>query len=278
MKSIKLFNNYHNGDIFYSRLITQNLKDLFDIEYYHSTPLSQFEDFKNIKEFNISTPGFSENTSLSFDTWVGQRNCEFLRGTLCSFYTGKKILINIFNQLGLPIPKDEDLLPYVIYDNLKHIDSVKNKLSNYDNFLSKILISNNNVQSGQSVNFDFDPIINVLSDMFPNHLFLITNPTSIVKNNVVQIKDITGSDFDLLYISFISTKCDIIVGRASGPYCYCHVKENLMNENKTFISLTHHDIEGIWFKESKAKQIWSNNYDNNNILEIINTEINLWLQ
>lgn len=278
MKSIKLFNNYHNGDIFYSRLITQNLKDLFDIEYYHSTPLSQFEDFKNIKEFNISTPRFSENTSLSFDTWVGQNNAEFLRGTLCSFYTGKKILINIFNQLGLTIPKDEDLLPYVIYDNLKHIDSVKNKLSNYDNFLSKILISNNDVQSGQSVNFDFDPIINVLSDMFPNHLFLITNPTSIVKNNVVQIKDITGSDFDLLYISFISTKCDIIIGRASGPYCYCHVKENLMNEKKTFISLTHNDIEGIWFKESKAKQIWSNNYDNNNILEIINTEINLWSQ
>ena len=278
MKTIKLFNNYHNGDIFYSRLITQNLKDLFDIEYYHSTPLSQFEDFKNIKEFNISTPRFYENTSMSFDTWVGQNNAEFLRGTLCSFYTGKKILINIFNQLGLTIPKDEDLLPYVIYDNLKHIDSVKNKLSNYDNFLSKILISNNDVQSGQSVNFDFDPIINVLSDMFPNHLFLITNPTSIIKNNVVQIKDITGNDFDLLYISYISTKCDIIVGRASGPYCYCHVKENLMNENKTFISLTHNDIEGIWFKESKAKQIWSNNYDNNTILEIINTEINLWSQ
>jgi hypothetical protein len=278
MKAIKLFNNYHNGDIFYSRLITQNLKDLFDIEYYHSTPLSQFEDFKNIKEFNISSPRFSENTSLSFDTWVGQNNTEFLRGTLCSFYTGKKILINIFNQLDLPIPKDEDLLPYIIYDNLKHIDSVKNKLSNYDNFLSKILISNNNVQSGQSVNFDFDPIINVLSDMFPNHLFLITNPTSINKNNVINIKEITGNEFDLLYISFISTKCDIIVGRASGPFCYCHVKENLMNQNKTFISLTHYEIEGVWFKESEAKQIWTNNYDNDNIVNIINNEINLLSQ
>lgn len=278
MRTIKLFNNYHNGDIFYSRLITQNLKDIFNIEYYHSTPLLQFEDFKNIEEYNNSSPRFSDNTSLSFDTWVGQNNSEFLRGTLCSFYTGKKILINIFNQLGISIPKDEDLLPYVIYDNLKHIDIVKNKLSNYDNFLHKILISNNNVQSGQSLNFDFDPIINILSDRYPNHLFLITNPTSVIKNNVIHIKDITGNDFDLLYISFISTKCDIIIGRASGPYCYCHVKENLMNENKTFISLTHNDIEGIWFKESNAKQIWSNNYDNNHILDIINTEIDLWSQ
>jgi hypothetical protein len=278
MKTIKLFNNYHNGDIFYSRLITQNIKDLFDIEYYHSTPLSQFEDFNTVKEHNNSSLNLSENNVPSFDTWVGQNNAEFLRDTLCSFYTGKKILINIFNKLNLPTPSDEDLLPYIIYDNLKHIDSVKNKFSNYDNFLRKILISNNSVQSAQSINFDFDPIINVLSDMYPNHLFLITNPTSIKKDNVIQVSDITGTDFDLLYISYISTKCDIIVGRASGPFCYCHVRENLMDQNKTFISITHNDIEGIWFRESIAKQVWTNNYDNNEIVNIINGEINLWSQ
>jgi hypothetical protein len=278
MKKVKLFNNYHNGDVFYSRLVVQNLVDIFNIEYYHSTVLSQFEDIDNVKEFNYLCPSFYENTSLKFDTWVGQNNCEFLKDTLCSFYTGKKILINIFNQLGLSIPKDEDLLPYVIYDKLKHIDSVKNKLSNYDNFINKILISNNNVQSGQSLNFDFDPIINILSDIYPKHLFLVTNPTSIIKNNVIHIKDITVNSFDLLYISFISTKCDIIIGRASGPYCYCHVKENLMDKNKTFISFTHNDIEGIWYRESKAKQIWSNKYDTKNILDVINNEISLWSQ
>jgi len=213
---------------------------------------------------------------LIFDTWVGQNNEEFLRGTLCSFYTGKKILTSIFNQLNLHIPKDEDLLTYVIYDNLKNISNIKNKLSNYDYFSKKILVSNNNVQSEQSLNFDFDPIIDLLSNMHPNHLFLITNPTKVIKNNVVHSKDITGNDFDLLYISYISTKCNIIIGRASGPYCYCHVKENLMDENKTFISFTNNDIEGIWFKESKSKQVWSNNYDRNNILNLINTEINLW--
>ena len=41
-------------------LLTQNLKDLFDIEYYHSTPLSQFEDFKNIKEFDMGFEKVSE--------------------------------------------------------------------------------------------------------------------------------------------------------------------------------------------------------------------------
>jgi hypothetical protein len=278
MKTIKLFNHYHNGDIFYSRLITQNLKDLFNIEYYHPTPLSQFEDFKNVKEYNNSLLHSSDSTPLVFDTWVGQNNAEFLKDTLCSFYTGKKILINIFNKLGLSIPKDEDLIPYIDYNNLKNIDEVKNKLSNYDGFLRKILISNNNVQSGQSLNFDFDPIINTLSDMYPNYLFLITNPTSIKKENVIHIKDITGNEFDLLYISFISTKCDIIIGRASGPFCYCHVKENLLDKNKTFISLTHNEIEGVWFKESDAKQIWTNNYDNNHIVNLINNEINVWSQ
>ena len=51
-----------------------------------------------------------------------------------------------------------------------------------------------------------------------------------------------------------------------------------MNQNKTFISLTHNEIEGVWFKESESKQIWTNNYDNNNIVNIINNEINLWSQ
>ena len=82
----------------------------------------------------------------------------------------------------------------------------------------------------------------------------------------------------MLYISFISTKCDIIIGRASGPFCYCHVKENLLDKNKTFISLTHNEIEGVWFKESNAKQIWTNNYDNNHIVNLINNEINVWSQ
>jgi len=278
MKTIKLFNNYHNGDIFYSRLITQNLKDLFNIEYYHSTELSQFEDFKNIKEYNSSSLNFLDNFSFIFDTWVGQSNAKFLKDTLCSFYTGKKILTEIFNKLNLPIPKDEDLIPYVDYDNLKDIDGVKNMLSNYDNFFKKILISNNKVQSGQSLNFDFDPIIDILSDRYPTHLFLITNPTTIKKNNVIYIKEITGNKFDLLYISFISTKCDIIIGRASGPFCYCHVKENLMNQKKTFISISNNEIEGVWFKESAAKQIWTDNYDNNNIVNIINDEIIVWSQ
>jgi len=61
MKTIKLFNNFNNGDISYSRLIVQNQKDLFEIEYYNSTRISQFKDYENVKEYSNLSPRFNEN-------------------------------------------------------------------------------------------------------------------------------------------------------------------------------------------------------------------------
>ena len=77
----------------------------------------------------------------------------------------------------------------------------------------------------------------------------------------------------MLEISYISTFCDVIIGRASGPHCFTHTKENLLNTKKTFISICNNKNEGIWFDESEAKQVWTNNYDFDNVFNIINYEI-----
>jgi hypothetical protein len=65
----------------------------------------------------------------------------------------------------------------------------------------------------------------------------------------------------------------VIVGRSSGPHCFTHIKENLLDEKKVYISFTNNKNEGIWYNESIAKQVWTNNYDLNNIYNTINNEI-----
>ena len=270
---INLFNNHHNGDIFYSRVIVQTLLKIDKINYYHKTRIGQFEDINGVEEFSTN---LIPNNSLLFDTWVGQKNTLYLKETLCSFYTNKKILKDILLNFNINVPNDFELLPTIDYKNLKFFDDVKFKIENLKKFSKKILICNNNVQSGQSLNFDFSPIVDFLSEKYPNFLFLMTNSSKVKKNNVLEVSEITKGDFDLLYISLISTYCDIIIGRASGPFCYCHVKENLMDTNKKFISICNNEIEGKWFYESLSPQIWTNDYDISNLIKLIDLELNKW--
>ena len=80
---------------------------------------------------------------------------------------------------------------------------------------------------------DINHLIEKLSDNYPHIDFILTEKSNIVKNNVLHTSDIImTSGCDLNEISYLSTKCDIIVGRASGPYCFTHVKENMLNTNK----------------------------------------------
>ena len=41
-------------------------------------------------------------------------------------------------------------------------------------------------------------------------------------------------------ISFLSTICEVIVGRCSGAQMVCETKANWMDPNKTLVSFTHH--------------------------------------
>jgi hypothetical protein len=113
-----------------------------------------------------------------------------------------------------------------------------------------------------------------LANNNPSSLFLTTTPINHNHPNIIDTSLLTNTNPDLLQISLISTFCDIIVGRASGPYCYTHTKENLLNPNKTYISFSNNPNEGVWYKNSKAKQIWRPDFNLNNIFITINNEIN----
>jgi hypothetical protein len=130
----------------------------------------------------------------------------------------------------------------------------------------KVLICNNNSLSGQSNNLNLDYLIDQVSELYPDITFYVTDKMSVNKSNVIFTSDITNALPDLLEISYISTKCNIIIGRGSGPYSFSILFENIKDESKTFLGLCENYLEGIWdTKYLKCKYYHNPSYDINNI-------------
>lgn len=276
LPNLTLYNNYHNGDVFYSRVILQQLINHSTIRFHHNNAKSLFEDYPNVDEVLIPELNSQRRWDLQnglINTWIGSEDLKFLRINDCSFESVKPMLDEILTYYGLPIPEETECLPKIIFQNLSHYQEIKDGLTELENYKKVVLISNNNVMSSQSTNFSFDPVIDFLSESHPNYLFIITNNTSVVRDNVVNTTKFTKSNCDLLEIGFVSTKCDVIIGRASGPFCFTHIYENLLDENKTYISFTDKRSEGVWYNNSKSKQVWSNNYEINHIKNLISENI-----
>jgi len=279
MNEIVLYNHFHNGDIFYSRMITQALSKHYVINFYHKLPPVLFEDTPEINEksqnidliFNMHN---SNPESGFVNTWIGQYNMKYVHKYNCSFRSNYILLTDICDTLGIKTPTEEEVLPVVNYKNISNIDNIVKIVDDLTSKYQKLIfVSTGPVHSVQSYNFDFTPIIRHLSSLYNDYCFIVTTDMENLNENVINGNKITQTTPDLLQLSYISTKCDVIIGRSSGPFCFTHVKENLLNPNKTFISFARTLDEGMWYDKSIAKQIWSNNYDNNNIIKNITENI-----
>jgi len=110
----------------------------------------------------------------------------------------------------------------------------------------KIFISNNFALSGQSINFSFDNVILNLSSRFPETLFITTNGIpKTPRENIVNINNVIGFDVhNLNECAYISTKCDALIGRGSGPATFSINKDNIIRNKKMFIYFTKHPSHG----------------------------------
>jgi hypothetical protein len=249
-------------------------------EYYyeHNYDNSILKDITNLNiqritnlSVNTKEQVIQNGDNLAINTWIGQNNFIYLKHN-CSLYSNYEMYKDIYLKLNINIENIEYYIPTI---NFNYIEK-----NNIDNFITdnkiKIFISNGDVLSGQSLNFDFNLIINYLSELYPNVLFILTDSKNkIVKHNIFYTDDIIKIQSDLNEISYLSTKCDIIIGRASGPFCFTHIQENLLDDKKVFIGISNTENESNWFKSNVCKQLWTNNYDYNNILNLINSEITL---
>jgi len=250
LDKIVCYNNYHKGDLHVSRslirFVIENISAKEYIYYHHYTP-KILQDIPKLKQKKYDLPKefnyrgwVLENNILFLNSWYNAYNQQEFKG--CTIQT----LFNIFKR-GLKETIDFDL-PGEANDYLPVIDYNYFDLSSITSWLScdkreKVLISNCNVLSGQSHNFDFNPVIDYISDTFPEVCFIITNIMNnkvIHKQNVYYFQDIfSDGDCDLNEISYISKFCNIIIGRNSGPHTFCFTKENLFDPMKTFICISH---------------------------------------
>ena len=273
IENVYFFNNYHNGDVFYSKEFIKDIINKIGKNHYyiHSNDFSILKDV-NIDQIRKPTPKndisvIQIGDDLYINTWVGQQQAKHLDENGCNLNANYNVFCDIYDQLNIKINPIEYYIPKV--------DFKKVETKNIDEFIQSnkkyVLVCNNNVWSGQSENFNFYPIIDYLSNIYSNLVFIMTNDIFLIKDNVVNVDDIIGFNKNLLEISYLSLKADVIIGRASGPFCFTHIKDNMENENKIFIGFSYKERESKYVADEncQSKQYWYNMFDNNSIINNI---------
>jgi uncharacterized protein YneR len=291
INTLIFYNGGHNGDVHYSREFVKDLQKKINIHSEYYLPLGSslkiVKDIKNIifknnNLFNFNSNEFfvdNENKILFVNTWVGSSNGKHLEMMMgCSLNTNYKKFQNIYRCLNISIEDINFYVPEIDWSffDVTHVDEfLKNNI--FDKY---VLISNGPVLSGQSADINLDNIILSLAPKNKNIAFILTdNRSKIQLPNVFYTSDfIKTNGGDLNEIAYLGSKSNIIIGKGSGPFCFCHNKETLYNPNKTFISFTNYMVDGKWalpehLPKEQAKQIWSNNFDYGHICNIIQNEI-----
>lgn len=250
MKQIHLYNNYNNGDVFFSRSIIEIIHNYFPSEkiiFHHKCPKGILKDFTYILENDLNEFCLDKNTIIEnedgdiyINTWYGQGNMKFFQQgggtTLKTVYLIIKNILHYFN-INESVEENENIYPKL----MPHPSFFFQNLRTY-----KVLICNDESLSGQSRNTNLDPLINKLSYIFPNVIFYVTKKMDTINKNVIFTDDIYPYRPNLLEVSYISKYCNVIIGRSSGPYSYSMTQENILDKYKTFISLSNDYLTGIW--------------------------------
>ena len=280
--SIIFFNAFHNGDIHVSRSFVKYITEHMDnINFYYAHENKQIlNDIPKIKEDkslmgqigdNYKLESFERGDLLYLNTWYASGNHKYMNQYGITYDCLYFLMESHFNKLGLTIPGPVELYPSIDYSYYK-IDGIKEYM---DKFWRKIFISNGQSLSGQADNFSMSHAINKLSSENPDKHFFITNEDSAIqhRDNIHFTRQIINKDgCDLNENAYISSFCDMVIGRASGAFSFTLNKDSLFNKDILYISISNMSFAGdYWigerFKDNikyKSKVI---NYDISNVVE-----------
>lgn len=245
---IIFYNHCHNGDLHVSRQIVKKiisiLGDKYEYIYTHKNsrdilrdlPVSHNGDI--IYSLNKLDGDYIKNNILYINTWYGANNGTYLSKYNITFDCLYNLLDDVCDKrFGFKL---QNVGGYK--ETFPQIEYIKYDISNIDKFVNdnqnkKVLVCNCPVKSAQAGSFLMIPTVNKLADSYKNTIFIITNKedgADIRGPNVIYSSDIirknTGSDLN--ENSYISTYCNVIIGRASGPYTFCYVTNNMFREVK----------------------------------------------
>jgi len=246
MKSICFFNHYHNGDLFNGKAFIKEIISSIPTKYYYahfnqSIVLLDL-DVEYVGNFDISHSEkvLDVGDVVWVNTWIGayfdKDKPYYGECTLRFLYQMYEEIYESLNKIF-----NSNLSLNSIDNYFSFVDYSKFNISNVDKFLlentnKKILFSNGPCLSGQcDYTGNMDLIIETLASSNLDKTFIATHSFDCTLSNVVFTNDIIQSnECDLNEISYLSTFCDIIIGRNSGPFCFASTKNNLKDPNKVF--------------------------------------------
>jgi len=245
---IIFFNNWHYGDLHVSRGFVDAIRNYVKADeflYAHNNSHvfggSIIEDKKLLQGLDKWVPFIKKGNDLFINTWYGTSKRKYVYQETLSF----SCLYSLFEStckeaLGINLSEIHSdpckFYPQIDY-SLYKIDSINSFMEKHKG-VRKVLVCNGNVNSCQAVNFDMWPSIQHVAKKHPRTLWLVTNNNIKTQGNIIYTPDIIQKENgnDLNENSYISTFCDLIVGRFSGPHTYSYTKDNLFNSNKTILS------------------------------------------
>lgn len=245
----------------------------------------------NMHPFTEYSPWMILDSTLYINTSCGTNSMEFYQGT--TVLTAHKIFKYYLKAVSsIDIPDNlAQFVPMTRYGMFK--------IRKVDEFMQKhggkrkIMIVNGETQSGQTMNFDMYPLIEILAYRHPDCIFFVSNyPTSMMFKrtqwenvdvmpmpNVYYCADILQIDGnDIVETAYFTVHCDLIIGRSSGVYTLSIERRNVIDNPKKWISFnfTERDKDlGMTeiFPKLKDNFIWSNNFNFGHMIDLIEQHI-----
>lgn len=289
IKKIVFFNHYHRGDLHthkeFLRQVIDEVKDV-EFEYLHNNPEKLLIDL-NIK--TAGTPDFLERKNalykqedvLYVNTWVGSQWDVFCKHGGINMHTLYEQWGKIFNAINKLVGSNlklrdekESYLPTIDYSHFD-LTNVKKYIEQQDGkFL--VLLCNNVPNSSQSFQEPIDDLIIEFAQANPDLEIICTDEVDTDLENIKYTDQIIGcrDGCDLQEISYLSTYCDVIIGKNSGPFVFCETRENYMDPSKRFYSFNakHPEYDDIKETMSNGLKIECK-YKTNSISNILNLSL-----
>lgn len=284
MKSICFFTNGHNGDIVHSKSFIQEITTQLDIPclYHHHNNFKISQDLlatttqiapNNYYDKFIETPNiFFVNTWL----WPYLLDNSFKDVNLETNYEIYKNICEVINakfNTNIKLQNIESYFPFINFDLVQRKNIDDYVLNNRN---KKVLLSNGPCLSGQTqYNEDMSSIIERLALQYQDITFIATQTFKTTSNNIHFTDDIIQiKGCDLNEIGYLSTFCNLIVGKNSGPFCFSTIKENYNDSTKIFYAFGHRKSDCFHGNVPiNAKFFFDNASDENMLYNSINSII-----
>lgn len=283
LKVLGFYNSYGAGDIFESREFVRELMDIFSAEkyiYYTGKSPRLLMDIPNLEVSNDFLPELSamrpfvySGDELYINTWIGRDGRYVLPGIGCTVEKLYEMYNAILSMLNAPIRLQKPMLSYLTNFNYSVFD-----IKAIDKYMATpkepnekfVYISNGNVQSNQAKNFDMSPMIEQLAEYFPEATFFITSPFETDIENIVDANFFApGLETNLPELSYLSTFCDVLIGRNSGAHVFAWTYDNCMRDILNLTLTYRVECSHFVYKTPIAmKRVWSNHEDTETLVGI----------